>query len=234
MIAAAAPEPVGARRRRMELEMSRKDVVGALLREQGCLFSEEIGANIARDVPQQWFHWLLGALLLSARIRAEQAVQAAAALKAEGLHTIDAILAARRGDLTGVLNRNGYARFDNVGADRIRAAATLTHEEYGGDLRNLRDAGGDAAGIETRLKAFQGIGDAGAGIFCREAQLSWDALFPRADARALKAARELKLPDRVADLAQIAGGRERFVRLVSALTRVALDGPADAVRKAAS
>lgn len=212
--------------------MSRKDIIDALIREQGTLFSEEMGANIDRDEPVQWFHWLLGTILLSARISAGNAVQAAAALKREKLHKVDSILDSRREDRIKVLNENGYARFDNIGADQIHDAARLVKDRYHGDLRRLREEGGDEAGIVKRLKEVKGIGDTGAGIFCREAQIAWPELYPHADRICLDEAKELGLPDDPQALADLAGSRERFVRLVSALTRAALDGPAEAVEQA--
>lgn len=209
-------------------------VARALIADQGQLFSEQVGANIARDVPQQWFHWLLTALLCSARISGRNALQAAAALKEEGLHKVDALLESDRPRRIRVLNRNGYARFDNVGADQIRAAAELVDREYGGDLRRLRAAAeGDAGRVAALLQKVKGIGPAGAAIFCREAQLVWDELAPQADDLCLDRAGRLGLPRDAAALADLAGSRERFVRLLAGLARAALDGPSERVAEAA-
>lgn len=212
--------------------MAREDMVDTLVDSQGRLFSEEVGANIARDVPQQWFHWLLTAQLCSARIAADKALEASAALREAGLHKIDAILESRRDDRIRVLNQHGYARFDNVGADQIHAAAELVDETYDGDLRQLREAGGDAAGISKRLQEVKGIGATGAGIFCREAQLAWDELYPQSDKLCLKAAEEFGLPSDAEALARLAGSRERFVRLLAGLARAHLLGPSDEVEAA--
>ncbi|MWD27897.1 hypothetical protein E0K89_010465 [Aquicoccus sp. SCR17] len=212
--------------------MAQKDVANALIDSQGRLFSEQVGANIARDVPQQWFHWLLTAQLCSARIAANNALQAAAALRETGLHKIEALLESRRADRIRVLNKHGYARFDNIGADQVRDAAELVQEKYHGDLRELREAGGDAKGISARLQEVKGIGETGAGIFCREAQLAWDELYPQADKLCLKAAEEFGLPADAKKLADLAGSRERFVRLLAALARAHLDGPSDEVESA--
>ncbi|MDF0601840.1 hypothetical protein P1J78_13925 [Psychromarinibacter sp. C21-152] len=212
--------------------MGTRDVVDALIEHQGRLYSEEMGAEIARDAPVQWFHWLIGALLLSARIAAANAVAAGAGLKSEGLHKIDAILAADRETRIRVLNENGYARFDNRGADYIEAAAQLVKERYSGDLRKLCAAGGDRAGILKALQEVKGIGPAGAEIFAREAQLVWAPLYPTLGKPAEAAAAELGLPQDADALADLAGGRARFVRLVAALTRASLDGPAKAVTAA--
>ena len=206
-------------------DMTQARIVATLIDEDGQLFSEVAGATIARDVPQQWFHWLLTALLCSARINGTNAMQAAAGLKAEGLHTVEAILDAPRAQRIRVLNRNGYARFDNVGADSIHAAARRVQDLYGGDLRRLRAAAeGDATRVTALLKEFTGIGATGAAIFCREAQMVWEELFPMADARCLKQARALGLPEDAVALARLAGGTERYVRLLSALTRTSLTG----------
>lgn len=209
------------------------DVIEALIETQGQLYSEEIGADIARDTPQEWFHWLLGVQLMSARIDAAHAVQAARALRDEGLHKVDAILQGGRSRRVAVLNGNGYARFDNRGADQMQEAAEQVDRAYGGDLRRLRDAGGDADGIARELQGIKGIGPKGAQIFCREAQIAWDALFPMIDDASAAQAQDLGLPADATTLARHAGTRERHVRLVAALTRASLDGPSDRVKDVA-
>jgi hypothetical protein len=214
--------------------MSRRKIAEALIDEQGELFSVQVGANIARDVPQQWFHWLLTVQLCSARISGAQALQAAKALKDEGLHKVKTLLESDRQRRIRVLNRNGYARYDNLGADQIRAAAELVDRSYGGDLRRLREAaGGDAGEIRRLLQEVKGIGPAGADIFCREAQLVWDELAPTADRLCLDMAAELGLPDEAGALSRLAGDRESFVHLLAALARAKLDGPSERVRAAA-
>lgn len=214
--------------------MTQKATAKALIDHQGMLYSEEIGANIARDTPQELFHWLICALMMSARISAANAVQGARALREAGLHKIDAIRGADRRDLVRVLNENGYARYDESTADYIRAAAELVDEKYRGDLRALRDAGGDGEAILGLIQEIKGIGRVGAEIFAREAQLAWPALYPKVGGPAERAARDLGLPDDARGLAELIGSRERFVRLVAALTRAALDGPADEVQEAAA
>jgi hypothetical protein len=42
------------------------------------------------------------------------------------------------------------------------------------------------------LKEFKGIGDVGANIFCREAQIAWDELYPFADRKALVVSQEAR------------------------------------------
>ncbi len=217
---------------RMEDIMARKELIEALIEDHGTLYSEEIGANISRDVPQQWFHWLLCALLLSARISADKAIQAAQALKEDGLHKAEAIRDVDRQHLVAVLNRNGYARYDNQGADYIRAAAEMVETDCSDDLRRIRDSAETRDDILDALTAFKGIGKTGATIFAREAQIAWDALYPMLDGASAEQAAKMGLPDDAEDLADAAGSRERFTRLVAALTRVSLDQPSDRVREA--
>ncbi|MFW5655906.1 MAG: hypothetical protein ACOCTP_00395 [Roseicyclus sp.] len=203
----------------------RDDIIDALIEESGTLWSEEIGANIARDTPQELFHWLIGAIMLSARIGSGLAVQGAAALRAAGLHKIDGIRGAAWEDIVRVLNENGYARYDESTARYLQDVAVWAEETCGGDLRRLRDDAKDAGAILKALQGAKGLGPVGADIFAREAQLVWDALYPRMGGPAEDSARKLGLPDDAETLAEAAGSRERFVRLVAALTRVALDGP---------
>jgi len=209
-------------------------LIDTLISEQGTLYSAEMGANVGRDTPQELFHWLLGAIMLSARISASNAGRGAAAVRSAGLHKIDAIGEADRTELVRVLNENGYARYDESTADYIRDTAAWAKEEWGGDLRRLRDAGGDANAVQRRLQGAKGLGPLGARIFAREAQLAWDVFYPMVDGPAVDQARSYGLPTDAGALADAAGDRDRFVRLLAALTRVALDGPTEAVERAAA
>ena len=83
------------------------------------------------------------------------------------------------------------------------------------------------------LKECKGIGDVGADIFCREAQLVWDELFPFADRRALQAAGRLGLDDDAGRLARRVS-RKDYPRLLAALVRTGLARDFDEVLEAAS
>ena len=214
-----------------EAPMTRQDdIIDALIDESGVLYSEEIGANIARDTPQELFHWLIASIMLSARISAGNAVQGAAALREAGLHKIDAIQDAAWEDIVRVLNENGYARYDESTARYLQDMAAWAEETCDGDLRRLRDAAEDVNAVLKGLQGAKGLGPTGANIFAREAQLVWDVFYPRLDGPAEKQAKKMGLPDDAQKLAGAAGSRERFVRLVAALTRVALDGPGPRVK----
>lgn len=218
-----------------EDDMDRTDVVEALIAEQGRLYSEEMGADISKDTPQELFHWLEGAILLSARISAHQAEKAGRALREAGFHRIRDLLDRDRHELVRVLNESGYARYDESTADYLRDTAQWSEDCYGGDLRNLRREAGGRATILEAVQGAKGIGPAGADIFAREAQLVWDELYPaEPSGPAARAARELGLPEEAKGLQDLAGGRERYVRLLAALTRAGLDGPSEKVREKAS
>jgi hypothetical protein len=214
--------------------MTREATVAALIEHQGTLYSEEMGANIARDTPQELFHWLIGTIMLSARIGAGNAIRGCRALREHDLHKIDVILDRDYWDIVKVLNENGYARYDESTARYLKDTAEWARDTWDGDLRKLRDASDGAADILEKLKEAKGLGDTGADIFAREVQLVWDAFYPRADGPALHAASDLGLPRDANELADLAGSRERFVRLMAALTRAKLEGPDDAVKEAAA
>lgn len=211
--------------------MSQQDSVDALIRDQGVLFSEGMGATIARNTPQELFHWLCGSILLAARISSDLAVQAAQGLRSEGLHTVDALVAADEATIMRCLGENGYKRYDGVGTDYLKATARLVQDHYNSDLRNMLDDDPDA--VLGRLKEAKGLGDTGAGIFAREAQLVWDVFYPRLDGPAIRAANALGLTTDHGALVSMAGSRERFVRLAAALTRADLGAPSEAVRQTA-
>lgn len=107
-------------------------------------------------------------------------------------------------------------------------------EHYGGDLRKLRaEAEREPRRERNLLKDFKGIGDVGVDIFFREAQVSWDELYPFADRRVREAARRLDLPAEPRSLARFVAGRKQFAWLVAALTRTHLERDYDAVREEA-
>ena len=205
--------------------MDREAKIDRLIEASGTLYSEEAGANLARGTPQELFHWLLTALMLSARIDAAVAVASAKALRERGQHKIDAILGtATWDDLVETLTAGGYTRYREKTATYIEEAARLVRDRHGDDLRRLRDEAGDGDAILAALQEVKGIGPLGAGIFAREAQLVWDPLHPTLGDPAAEAARALGLPHTARGLSEAVPDRERYVRLVAALTRASIEG----------
>lgn len=78
----------------------------------------------------------------------------------------------------------------NVGpsmSGRIESTADMVLEKYEGSLENLRKAAEKDPQKEMKLiREFKGVGETGVNIFCREAQLHWEELFPFADERTLE------------------------------------------------
>lgn len=214
---------------------ARDAVVAELLRRYGRTYAAEADIRLARNTPAPLFQLLCLSLLASARISAAVAMRATRALMADGMTTPEKLSRATWAHRTKVLNRSGYARYDESTSRYLAASAELLLDEYGGDLRRLREAAaGDVAEARRRLTAFTGIGEAGADLFLREVQLVWDEVRPFADDRAAAGAAELGLPTDAAALRRLVDDDPTFVRLVAALVRCSLDDGADDVLAAAA
>ena len=208
-------------------------VVAALLKRHGQTYAQELGINVAKGTPSPLFRLLVASILFSARIGAGQAIKAARALTEAGWTTADKLAATSWRQRVRVLNRHGYARYDERTASMLGDACGLVLDRYRGDLRRLRaEAGQDPRQERRLLREVKGLGDVGVDIFFREAQVVWEELFPFVDRRAAQAAHRLGL---AADPRALAGDRnpEAFTRLVAALVRTGLADDHDAVLEAA-
>jgi hypothetical protein len=198
---------------------SAERVVQVLLNRHGRLFSEALGLDLRPGCASALFQWLCASLLLGSRIRETAAQQAAEALLRQGWTTAERMAASTWEQRTRVLNRSGYARYDESTSRRLGDMAQMLLNRYGGDLCNLREAAQCAPQEERRLlKEFKGIGDVRVDIFFREVQLVWDELYPFADRRAVHAASDLGLGNDAETLAHLVDPPE-FARLVAALVR---------------
>lgn len=205
-------------------------LVARLLARYGRLYSEALGLDLRGGEAPVLFQWLCAAFLLGGRIRASVAERAAAALLRQGWTTADRMAASTWEQRVRVLNRSGYARYDESTSRRLGELAARLLDRYGGDLNALRAAARRVPEEERRLlKEFNGIGDVRADIFLREVQLAWDELYPFADQRAVRAAIALGLGDDVRDLARLVPAAD-FARLVAALVRCDLARGAPALR----
>lgn len=214
---------------------SRRAVAAAVLDLAGRTDSEELRIPLERNTPGPLFRTLCFALLASARIGHEIAVEAARALAAAGWTTPRKLAASTWRQRTDTLNRAGYARYDESTSRMLGDTTGHLLERYGGDLRRLRASAGRDSDAERRLlKEFKGIGDVGADIFFREVQLVWDELYPFIDDRAVRAARQLKLGDDASSLRALLRSRREYVRLVAGLVRIQLENRHDEVLRAAS
>jgi endonuclease III len=213
---------------------SKDRIVEALLERHGQTYAAELGIDLERDTPSALYRWLCAAALLSARIGAGAAMQAARALADQGWTSAQKMAEATWEQRTRTLNQAGYARYDESTSRMLGDTAKMLLEKYQGDLRRLRDAAGrDPARERALLKECKGIGEVGADIFCREAQITWDELFPFADRRALETAARLGLEDDAERLAKRVS-RKDYPRLLAALVRTRLAKDFDEVLEAAS
>ncbi|MEH0147706.1 endonuclease [Corynebacterium sp. Q4381] len=150
-------------------------------------FAEEAGISLD-SAPAPLFQLLTLCLLQAKPIRADVATAAARALFDAGLTTPEAMRDAPRSTLIRIFGQNGYKRYDESTATRLHAFAAKLIDEYGGDLRELRD------GAPASLEVFDGVGPACATMFAREAQGVWPELAPVFDKKALAGAQSLGLP----------------------------------------
>lgn len=198
---------------------SKKKVVEELLRRHGRTFAEEAGIELRGEAPSALFQWLCASVLFSARISNEIAIEAARALFKKGWRTAPKMAESTWEDRTQILNKSGYARYDERTSTMLGYNAELLVTKYHGDLRKLREeAGGDPVEERRRLKQFKGMGETGVDIFFREIQGQWDEIFPFADKKGLKAARALKLASNAKELAGLVR-RNKLPELVAALVR---------------
>ncbi|MDA8164493.1 MAG: hypothetical protein M0017_05620 [Desulfobacteraceae bacterium] len=202
---------------------SQRQIVDVLLARYGTTFAEELSIPLARSTPSPLFRLLCASLLFSARISARIATAAARALAVQGWTTAAKMAAATWAERTRVLNRSGYARYDERTSRMLGETAGLLLARYGGDLRRLRDAAGREPARERQLlMEFKGIGEVGADIFFREAQVVWGEWYPFVDPKARKGAAELGLPAAgPVELVALVSAAD-FPRLLAALVRVQL------------
>ncbi|MFD8544810.1 endonuclease [Streptomyces sp. NPDC059649] len=204
-----------------------------LLERHGTSYAQESGIRL-RNTPQALYQVLVLAHLLSARIRASVAVASARALFEAGLRTPRRMADATWQQRVDALGEGGYRRYDERTATQLGDAARLLLDEYGGDLRRMRDAAdGDAAELRGALRKVPGLGPAGCDIFLREVQGVWPEFSPCLDGKAVQGAERLGLPGDGRKLARLVG-KDELAAFASALVRAALDkSVVDDVREAA-
>lgn len=214
---------------------SKQQIARALLRRYPKSPADRLRIDVSRNTPSPLYQWLLASLLFSTRISADKALSAADALFKQGWRTPGKMADVSWGERVKVLNRSGYARYDESTSRYIADSTAHLMDEYRGDLRRLREAAGrDPARERELLKNFKGIGDTGADIFLREAQTAWDELYPFADRKALKAAEKMGLGTTARELARLVERRRDFPRLLSALVMADLGKETEEVMREAA
>ncbi|MEB3369473.1 endonuclease [Saccharopolyspora mangrovi] len=200
--------------------MSAEEKVRTLLDEAGTSYASEAGIKLA-DKPSPLYRLVVLAVLLSTRIKADIAVDAARELAqwSSPQKMFDATWQQR----VDALGRAHYRRYDESTATALGRGAELIIDRYHGDLRKLRSkADGDPEEVRRLLMDLPRLGPVGADIFCREAQLVWPELRPYFDSKALSGAKKLGLPTDPDKLADLVEGHD-LARLAAALVRTTLD-----------
>ena len=206
-------------------------VVRALLDRHGTTFADELGLDLRTGTPTALFGLLLFAVLSSARIRSTNATTGTRALLDEGWSSPAKLARTSWQQRVTVLNRNGYARYDERTATMLGDLVEQVQERWSGDLRRMRkDADGDVRRLTAHLTDLKGLGPVGAAIFLREVQRCWPEVRPYVDRRAKAAATALGLPVRT--LAELVP-EDDLARFVAALVRCSLADDAAEVRAAA-
>jgi hypothetical protein len=199
-----------------------KQTVRRLLDVAGTTFAEQAGIRL-KNTPAQLYRLLVLSVLLSTRIKADIAVDAARELIKAGFGTPRSMLKGTWQQRVDALGRAHYVRYDESTSTALGDGAQLLLDEYRGDLRRLREeAGGDLPRIRELLQKVPRLGPVGADIFCREAQDVWPELRPYLDGKALDGAKRLDLPADPARLARTVPTGD-LGRLAAALVRVSLD-----------
>ncbi|GAA3113873.1 endonuclease [Streptomyces rectiviolaceus] len=199
-----------------------KAVMRELLRTSGQTYAAEAGIRLT-DTPQPLYRTLVLSCLLSARIRASVAVASTRALYEAGMRGPRQMADASWQQRVDALGRGGYRRYDERTATQLGDGARLVLDEWGGDLRRMREkADGDVAALKRLLRKVPGLGPTGADIFLREVQDVWTEFGPYLDAKTLQGAERLGLPQNTSGLMRLAGKEQPGV-LAAALVRAALD-----------
>ncbi|WP_406631105.1 endonuclease [Amycolatopsis sp. WGS_07] len=189
-----------------------------LLAEHGTTYAEEAGIKLA-DKPQPLYRLLVLATLLSTRISADIAVNAARELSRSGWRSPAAMRDSTWQQRVDALGRAHYVRYDESTSHYLGEAADFIRDRYRDDLRRMADtADGDPQRLEKLLTEFPRIGPTGAQIFCREAQAVWTWLRPYFDRKALDGAKKAGLPANLDRLAELVPGND-LARLAAALVR---------------
>lgn len=211
-------------------EKSGKDLVRVVLDRYGQTYAEQAGIRLA-DRPEPLYQLLVLTTLLSTRITAKVAVDAARELFAAGYTNPRAMVASSWQQRVDALGRGHYRRYDERTATMLGNGAQLCLDRWRGDLRRLHAEARDQAAAAGRsllsvaqrlLTEFPGIGPTGADIFIREVQGVWPEFAPFLDRRVRSGAAKLRLPEAPEKLAGLVAAGQ-MPRLASALVRVDLD-----------
>ncbi len=172
----------------------RRREVRRLVESLGGRYSTELGIDVdAGD--QQIERWFLAATLFATRISATIAERTFRTLDQAGLHRIAQARHLPFHDLIELLDRGGYARYDNRTASRLQDLSEVLDERYGGRVAEIARRADSYRQLHGALAALPGWGPTTVGIFLRELRGVWRNAEPPLDDRAVRAAGHLDLLD---------------------------------------
>jgi len=184
--------------------------------ESSALYTEELGIDLAKRKNAEIFLWFLASILFGARISEKIATNTYHAFVHHGLTTPVKILEAGWKFLVNpVMREGGYVRYDGRKSTQILRNCQTLLDEYRGKMSQLEAAASDSADLETRLKAFYGVGPVTVNIFLREMRPFWAKADPTPLPVVRKLAKMLEL-----DLDQYDRHSLTFVRLEAGLIRL--------------
>lgn len=196
--------------------------IDTLLDEAGRTFADEAGITL-RNEPAPLYRLLVLSVLLSSRVQAKLGVAACRELVDAGMGTPERMRDADWQERVDALGRAHFRRMDEQTATALGDGAQVVLDEWGGDLRRVREAAeGDAGKLAELLTTVPRLGPVGADIFIREVQAVWPEFRPHLDAKALDGAQALGLPRDPAKLAEQVAGDD-LARLAAALVRANRD-----------
>jgi hypothetical protein len=135
---------------------AQRTIARTLLDVAGRTYASEAGIRLA-DKPSPLYRLLVLSVLLSTRIKADIAVAAAKELAKVGFTTPRAMVGASWQQRVDALGRAHYVRYDESTATALGDGAQLLLDQYGGDLRRLRDhADGDTDTLAGCCATFPG------------------------------------------------------------------------------
>ncbi len=192
-----------------------------LIKQYPTTFREDVGLDFHRDDAEGLFHWLTATVLFAKPVSWKSSANTAKAFFDAGIVTAEQMADCGWSGRLEILEQSSMPRFRETMADLLGEMAGYVGERYAGDLHRLHD---DCSieGVTRRLTDVPGIGELGCDIYLKEVQHIWKTAFPYADEDALNAAQQIGLPGHAERLAN-GRSREDFVRLVSALTKAALE-----------
>jgi hypothetical protein len=196
--------------------------IDTLLHEAGRTFADEAGIAL-EDEPAPLYRLLVLTVLLSSRVQSQLGTAACRELIDAGMGTPQGMRDASWQDRVDALGRANFRRTDEQTATALGEGAQLVLDEWGGDLRRMREAAdGDAEKLKGFLTAVPRVGPVGADIFLREVQAVWTEYRPHLDPKALAGAEKLGLPTDAGKLADQVSGDD-LARLAAALVRADRD-----------